>query len=141
MAENNEFHQAKRSMQYPYYNKDDEHTANIAKDVTKACQVSQNVTIQKAQNTAEKAHKRIDDCMDDPEKGVLIRLARLDDPEMGKVTIMFKSFKMFLIYILLGAIAAGGASYMGARASTPQQPDINRMIETAVNAAVKKLGQ
>ena len=65
----------------PFYNKEDEHTVLLIKNGQRFCQQTMIPIIQKAQTTAEKSHERID-VMED-------RMSRLDDKEMGKVTILW----------------------------------------------------
>lgn len=69
----------------------DDHTQLLIGSSVEKCQAVMKPAISAADNKAEKAHTRLDDQN--------TRLCRLDDPEMGKVSILWRDRRMVIIVI------------------------------------------
>lgn len=78
----------------------DDHTQLLIGASIKECQSVMNPSIAKAQVTAEKAHKRIDDLSD--------RVFIMDNPETGKVSVLWDDRKAVANYIRNGIITIIG---------------------------------
>ena len=87
---------------YPVIDKGkDEHTQLLIGKNMRACQQTMKPIIEKAQTTAEVAHRRVDEINE--------RLLRLDDKETGKVTTLWEDREAVKKYIRNGIIAIIGA--------------------------------
>lgn len=111
----------------PTYDKQDEHIVAVAKNVIGNCQKSQKVVI-------DKAHDRIDKTED--------RLFILDNPETGKVSVMWEDRKAVSNTIrnglIIGVVLVSLSAYFGFRGSTKSaQMNIENIVKIAVKEAVK----
>jgi hypothetical protein len=90
--------------QYPEAFKDpkDDHLNMVVGARLKICQDTMQVPINKAQATADAAHRRLDDALYDKETGLLMRLSRLDDSKVGMVTDMWTNWNKFRNWVLIG---------------------------------------
>ena len=114
------------------YKKEDEHTQILISRNLKLCQQTMTPSITEAKKVAVRAHERIDE----NEKEYESRLTRLDDKEVGKVTIMWKERNKIigvgavLLLAILANIFIGVNS--GARID-------KAMLKEAVKAALTEL--
>jgi len=107
----------------------DDHAQLLIGASINKCQAEMEPTIAAADNKSEKAHKRLDEQN--------TRLCRLDDPEMGKVSILWRDRRMILIVVgivvlnlILQFIRIGGGGAMGSQAADPS------VLKSAVKAAL-----
>lgn len=118
---------------------EDEHLHVVIDQRMRLCQKTMAPDIEKAQRTAEAAHRRQDDhCKEDHdgERGCNTRLSRLDDSETGKVTIMWKERSKIIAlgsFLLLAIIANLVVSL------SKREPIDQAAMERAVVAAIQNI--
>ncbi len=126
------------------YNKQqDEHVQLLISQNLRLCQTSMTPLINKAQITAEKAHVRVDEMED--------RIFIMDNPETGKVTVMWEDRKAIANYIRNALIAMVGTSLLAIsifmvgfykkEVSEPTKEMIKTMVELTLTEFKAKMGK
>lgn len=116
----------------------DDHTQLMIQASIEKCKADEVRQIEEVDKKAGKAHARLDDHY--------TRICRLDDPEMGKVSILWRDRRMILVVIgivvlnlVLQFIRVGGGSVSGPATAAYDSGAIKAAVKAAVVETLKDI--